>query len=216
MASPIEKMPTANPCQDDTTKQDHELSKQPWRSPEWLTFAVLFANLLAFGYYTHVVVQQRDAMVASNSNTSAFFQNSERAWVGADTIEAHFDVGQPPSVHLVYTNSGKTPARNLRSAIAIRDFPPSKECQAPLVAIPEKGSSASVLLPGARGQAGKKWATSLTPENLEAIRAGIIQMCIHAILAYDDIFDRPHITTICEWLLPDGRVVACDKGNDIN
>jgi hypothetical protein len=102
-------------------------------------------------------------------------------------------LGKPFAVRVVFKNSGKTPAHDLRNngGIAFSTFP----LREPLVQ-EEQFLGAGTLGPGLEYNL-NIGARGITPEQWNALLARTHALYVHGSYAYRDVFDQPRTGTFC-------------------
>ena len=152
----------------------------------------------------------------------------QRAWIGGveatpppftdGTSRVYIKEGERiPIIGIVIINSGKTPARKIKTvqqmrAFANNIFKPVYVSDSPIK------KSISVLHPGGRDTLPiTPFDIIITKEMINEIRSGKIVLYIYGKITYEDIFGRGHRTTFCHFIDKDMKAIAnCDTYNDAN
>ena len=176
----------------------------------------------------HVTELARETSAAQNEltlrNTIESSRLDQRAWVAAEAITAlpnTFVAGQTAFLEILFRNTGRTPAKNVRIATiheaTRRGSPPPFQYSAP--------SRYGLMAPN--GTAFNHIPVAFNPltlaplplddRSIQQLTSGDETLYIHGELTYDDIFGQQHWTTYCYFLsnLP-GPVApaACPEHND--
>ncbi len=138
----------------------------------------------------------------------------QRAWVGATAINVVAVEGQPLRFDILYTNSGKTIAREVSEQsnwkVAwtkdkfVATYPPGGP------------QSYGVLQPGAHVTSTAKVDYTLNNATLSGIKNGTVRAYVYGFLTYVDVFHRKHFSKFCGYVDPEntGLVTACKQYND--
>lgn len=113
------------------------------------------------------------------------------------------------------TNSGKTPAVNVRlaSGMALMDEGLGDFTPRELIFTDEKVSR-SIVPPGEGGFTFDFQIEPLSEIDVIRINREEIFLYAQAKIEYDDIFGKPHWTTICVMFQPPNRFTPCHQGNE--
>lgn len=139
----------------------------------------------------------------------------QRAWVGVSDINTvqTMQVGKVFTVNVVFKNTGKTPARNVRVAAVID--PVTGGHRPDFDAI--EATSRGLLQPGATmfttlhsDDSGR----GITQFGYDSVMNGSLKIYLHGTVRYRDIFDRQHWATFCFNLLPTGAYGVCAEHNE--
>lgn len=155
---------------------------------------------------------------AAASKLAQLAVDEQRAWVGVSEIAADpLKVGRRISCRAFVANSGKTPAKNVRGWIRIRDHDP--EGAVPFVYMGQGDAplqSAYVLAPQPSAYRPSILVMSdapLTLPVLDRFNAGRLVVYIYGRIEYDDVFGRPHWTQFGAIMRKRG-IVAAPEHND--
>jgi hypothetical protein len=112
-----------------------------------------------------------------------------RAYISLNAQLGFFGTEQPIAVQVTITNSGQTPANDVKSShgAGLRRFPTDEELP---VFVPN--NSPDVINPGRSIYSVVKLRRSLTQEEVDAVRAGKAAVVAVGTITYVDIFDRLH------------------------
>jgi len=147
--------------------------------------------------------------------TQASMRLDQRAWIGFKGFrDLHLEIGKPPSVTIVFVNTGKTPAVGARISSYIEYVPPhnSPSQQAP-GSIDE--ASNAIIHPGQ-----ETWSVLnksdflLTSAIADAIALRTGNLYVRTVITYDDIFAKHHATHYCGIASRDlTSIGSCANGN---
>jgi hypothetical protein len=129
---------------------------------------------------------------------------------------------------VTFKNSGRTPARNFIAAqIAepiVRERQPNFSHELHTTPgiigragiIPPNGTGSRSTPVTTRGAGDVRVEALIKPEGMKNIIDGKIQIYVHGLVSYDDIFGHPHWLTYCYyWIDPNfSGFGACDEHND--
>jgi hypothetical protein len=153
--------------------------------------------------YDAVHETRRNRLQAEKTFTATIdqFHLDQRAWVAVSDIRAtNLAIGQPFVVTVVFKNTGKTPAEQMKVASVID---PVAEGQKPDFADP-KAISRGLLPPNAeanvRLDATSKSASGITEAGFDQVNAGKLVIYAHGRVTYDDVFGCHHWATFCYFL----------------
>lgn len=145
------------------------------------------------------------------------FHLDQRAWVVVKDPVARIELDQPGEVSVSFTNTGKTPAKNLRLSCnhIIRlseDVPVAKgiDLGPPGMLVPNGyafcGPIQLRLLPS---------GTKVTPPHLETVKRKEAFIFLYGSVTYEDVFSGHHWMTFCFVLNPDASSWhTCNGHND--
>jgi hypothetical protein len=199
------------------------------------------ANIGLWLVTKEVARSSQEAASAANSQVQASktsieatvkqFELDQRAWIGestqlVDRVDAHSIAAQ-----IEFTNSGKTPARNISKSISVHMAP------APLIKRPPTDSIKQLQFFGHLSLAPQAKLTmnvfnmdksvmaklsAAMAQEYDRITAGLEIVYIFGELRYDDVYSRPHSTQYCTYLakVQDNpiawKLFFCDEFNDMN
>jgi len=143
----------------------------------------------------------------------------ERAWVGVEKLSSVPDIpetGKSFDVYVLFRNSGKTPAINVRmwnTAVPATALPDVKETCTQIASrqvakslIAPNATLAQILHPSNSKPLGQGWDVDLANRG---------QLYVEGCVLYDDVFDHPHWLTYCGVLdLASRAFNTCEKYND--
>jgi hypothetical protein len=160
---------------------------------------------------------ERSADIAAESlkDSRRGFQISERPWLNVTNTNVTLppDGGRPPRFDTTLTNSGKSPAYNVRVRqwVFLADTISDK-------LMPEPSSiSTSVVAPASYVIMTNSPTWVVTPEQFKDIVAKKLFLCFHGIAEYDDVFGKRHLTKWCAYTVPDKTAIyPCTTGNSAN
>lgn len=154
------------------------------------------------------------ASAAQTANTNAVV--AERPWVGAVIQVKDFQAGKIPTYVIVFTNSGKRPARVTMTAGfagAYLKFPKHPVYEY------DTTPSKSILVPG-QSTASSWKGLKLTATEFTALQTGRVHFFIYGKVEYSDIGgNRPYWTHVCSRYMPgaisfNNRFINCAEYND--
>lgn len=204
------------------TEQGHHCPRPKRGLFNYLTLLIAAGSLLWFIYYANLVKGQLDEMVKANAASRAFFEKSERAWVGViENTSPNLKVGERPILAIWMLNSGKTPARDARPFITYDLVPEPTRCIPRYDAPPEfsaKYQSSMVIQPGAKVGVGVPTHWTTTETLISDLKKERQVLCMFGKVDYRDIFDVPHTTTFNMFLASNNLSswLFNAKGNDAN
>jgi hypothetical protein len=151
-------------------------------------------------------------------------RNDQRAWVGQTDIlppvftdggkAVYFKDGERTRFTVFIVNSGKSPAKNVAQSTSYRTLG-SKIKFSPRY--PGESDNRGVIQPGLRLALNPPETNRATRQMIETYASGENVLYLYGRITYDDIFDRPHQTTFCVYLLRDlANFTDCTTYNDAN
>jgi hypothetical protein len=179
----------------------------------WAT-VVLALVTTALAFFTYRLWRATGTLVLDAAATA---KRQLRAYVFvAEAGGTDLEALSKPSVHVVFKNSGQTPAHNFRITggiavgLSFEHLPrPRGESDIPL----------GILAPGATNQ-----FTSVAPEPLSAaqygaIAAGKLTLFAHGVIHYDDVFKRSHYLRYRLMIggpagIYNNKMAVCREGNE--
>jgi uncharacterized repeat protein (TIGR01451 family) len=178
---------------------------------------------------TQAAAMDKSRVSSENQSTKALqaaIDNShrdERAWVGISRIQTDPTVVQAGKtfVYLLdLSNTGRTPAKNVHGFMLtdpqlpghLPDFSYSTDAPFKAGTILPSTSISTVMKLGIRNPMG---GAELTPKAIERFAAGDIDLFVHGIVYYEDIFHAQHWTSFCFKVARDfAKYDACATHND--
>lgn len=170
----------------------------------------------------------QDSLAKSQTNFEKTSQNAEnafradqRAWIGISAVNGEPTANEIWKINIVYRNSGRTPARNLRGHTV---FDPIKRGDEPHFSYAGKpgfkggmmtpsGDYSVTLIPTRDKSTGKP--VKMTQPILDEMTAGAEKDFVHGEITYDDVFGCRHWMTFCYFWNVDMSVFsACTPHND--
>jgi hypothetical protein len=165
-------------------------------------------------------------------NTQQSFRDEQRAWVGLlGTNPEPFTETEPWTVTVVFFNSGRTPASNVKSAIMYKVSPvaisgPAPEDIKALKFHPVQSVAPQAAVnqivghfapPEGMTQSQEEGVKQLLARN-QAIKNGKLFLYYYGIVKYADNSGNPHETQFCIYLSDPAKnkVGICDAFNDLN
>lgn len=156
---------------------------------------------------------QAQAAADSIKATQGAMRLDQRAWVVVKGFEGLPELGKPWTVRVVFTDSGRTPARNVRVSCNVEGEPPSTPFRfnelargAPFLISPNEGDAWCVLYPTKQ---------VIRQDMLDDIAAQKMIVAVFGSVTYDDIFAQSHWYTFCRWMAPDHAIWEdCASGGD--
>jgi hypothetical protein len=155
--------------------------------------------------------------------TIGMARRDQRAWVGPiEVVPAwreptnkpiYIKDGFPAKFEVVITNSGKSPARKVRTWIQFDTIPADRKFS-PNYGLPQK-QSVSVIQPQQRFTLPTSSLQPVNASDIDTIKNGKAILYLFGKITYEDIFKTQHSTTFCMTLAPslDG-FAACDAYNE--
>ncbi len=185
--------------------------------------ALNLSNAQNQGALKDTLTQNRQAMNASNAQSKAALDATiqsahldQRAWVVVKGIEGVPQLDQPWDIHVVFTNTGKTPAKNVRMSCkaehkkSIDDFvfkEASRVQQTTLIA-PNQEPYCDLPMT-------TRALPKITKDVLDTLGRKNLIVAVFGSVTYEDVFRRPHWLTFCRLMQPDGKAWDdCKTGND--
>lgn len=183
---------------------------------------VCFNALLVIATITYVVFaclqwmsMNKEAGIAQRQYSSAIqnFRDDERAWIGVKTImfskfthngvKVFVKEGQRVRADIEITNTGKTPAINMRQKYGFAFVPPSViPCECKEFGIEDSGSY-GVLQQGITSHLLPQ-TTEIKYDKIKELRCGQTILYLVGRIQYNDVFtSRVHSTIFCEQLRAD-------------
>jgi len=145
---------------------------------------------------------------------------SERAWLSVTVApypNVHFEVGKPLDIRVTITNTGKTPALDVRSAtyrttINRRDSP-SLTLPKPVYTDKDYAMGGTVF-PNSHTFGDLVYL--LTPEDVRRIDSMEVRIYVYGRIRYEDVFGSHHWVDFCTFLLPGSAFAIYRKYNGID
>jgi hypothetical protein len=131
------------------------------------------------------------------------FRLDQRAWMAVRGIGPAPEVGKVWNPEVVFTNTGKTPAVNMRISCLFDVSPEnrfSKEQPYGIGSLVPPNDIYSCKL------SGNRTGTVITQDALKALTSGSVTVHIHGSMVYEDIFGETHWLKFCRTMDPDGTV----------
>jgi hypothetical protein len=153
------------------------------------------------------------------------FQLDQRAWLGANKIGLvdSIDLGSTIKGLIELTNTGKTPAKKVRTLGAIevlaKGVVPIPKYQVDHTdqtsySVIQPGMSMTITTPAIKGASGEEFGTT-NQTDLDDLKSGRFIIYIFGEITYEDVFGRPHITKFCGFVNRNLQTVrACQTYND--
>ncbi|MGB6973931.1 MAG: hypothetical protein WBD67_04530 [Terracidiphilus sp.] len=145
----------------------------------------------------------------------------QRAWVSVTEISGPPEVGKPWDVKIIFRNTGKTIARDLRIRFGVDDLPGEAE---PPVGYrrDQRFSPPTILSPGSFGEShqfpgsrDQGHPNVVSQEIFDAHKKGTMRLSVFGILLYRDIFGGHHRTDFCDVYRPSqSGFYPCEKGKN--
>jgi hypothetical protein len=156
-----------------------------------------------------------DNAKASIRATQEAMRLDQRAWIVWAGTEGIPELDKPWTIRTHFTNSGRTPAKNVKVNCALRtakadsalDFRVVQTDPTPTIIAPNDATTHCVLNP--------LTVEKVTQEALNVFSRKEIIIFIYGFVTYDDIFRKPHWVIFCHAMEPDGKSwIACKTHND--
>jgi hypothetical protein len=140
----------------------------------------------------------------------------QRAWVVVKGIEGVPQLDQPWELHVIFTNTGKTPAKNVRMACSSENGPRLNEFLFKRVPL---GKAQTMIVPNQEPFCFLAFTTptypKITKDTLDRFANNTLIVSVFGVLSYDDIFGHSHWLTFCRIMHPDGKAWDdCEKGGN--
>jgi hypothetical protein len=153
---------------------------------------------------------------ANLAQSSASFQDDQRAWVGiGDAMVTEFEVGKPIKVEIQISNSGKTPALFVeRATVRQLSNAPMLTVNTPRDVNATKFEPATSIPPQ-----GHYMIRVQFPDSVGMIKSKIQMFYIFGEVRYQDVFKRSHSTQFCVYIAdPDNprQMSYCPMHNGMN
>jgi len=140
----------------------------------------------------------------------------ERAWISYGIETWQFGgippVDQPFIIRITLRNTGKTPARDVRTcprvAAGSKSVTPNFKCEKYVFSgtlFPQAGTFSDIIV-----------TNKFAKEDRDKILDGSHIVWAYGRVTYRDVFDVPHWFTFCYRLLPGGGYMVCDQYHDID
>jgi hypothetical protein len=160
------------------------------------------------------------AALWSWSDSRLDFRTDQRSWVGVTGWESpsKLEIGAPLVLKIVFKNTGKTPASNVRFVGVADPRPSGSGPDFNYSGHNEIATDLGFLSPGA-DFVGRYVATqgNLTEAGYDDITTGRWAVYVHGKGEYDDIFGCHHWITYCFRLEPDtGNLSVCSTHNEMD
>lgn len=143
----------------------------------------------------------------------------QRAWVGVkDIIPQSLQAGQPFTIGIKITNTGKTPAFNLTAQWTISHGPKLLDVDKFVKSINYSSQiSKGLIYPNSEGAIPAITSYNLTDEQIRAIKAGEKIVYTLGTIKYEDIFGDLHTTNYCAFYEPGLNAFSfCNQHNNAN
>jgi hypothetical protein len=189
-----------------------------WRSfiSNGQLMSVFFTGIIAVATVVYALVSIRQLTIMDRQLEQS--RLDQRAWVGpVEALMPKSAESPEPHLGVKIMNSGKTPARKLRSQISTQYLPAGAEF-VPIYKDVSMKPSISVIQPGMRiNLLSLATLGIMTRQEMDGVRAGRNILYLYGLLTYEDIFGRPHWTKFCLYLQKDlTGFSVCDIYNDAN
>ncbi|NIM67826.1 MAG: hypothetical protein GTO55_06745 [Armatimonadetes bacterium] len=168
---------------------DHLQPKSGWDRHKTLTLLVSIFVLIV------LVLQWRTLC-----QTIRMSRTDQRAWVGQTDPDGKIDPRAPLNCTITIKNFGRTPALNVKQEVHLR-FQPANNPFVPDAPEAKQPGSNCVLQPD---QEVKAYVTYRKPteEEVDNIKSGKITVYFFGEIAYEDIFEKQHLTTFAYYANP--------------
>lgn len=195
-----------NPITEEVTKKSNEHDNRPHgfsvRNPDWWMVGIT-AILAFFAGWTLAEIHGASLL-------------EQRAWIGVEDIRGLPEMNKPLTITIVFKNTGKTPAKNVKLIDTYKgiekgnelkfDYPPPATEESRGVIFPQ-----SILhndfTPGKGG--------TIQEIDFNRISSQQVKLFVHGKITYDDIFSNEHWTTFCYYLVAEASGwAACKEYND--
>lgn len=162
--------------------------------------------------------EQNNREVAQNAkdaikNTQAQMRLDERAWVVLLGIGPAPQLNQPWNLDAVFTNTGKTPAKDVKWSCT-SEF---EKDQNSLKWSHAKFERPTLLAPNAKQMCIMHPLSipKVTQATLDTLKDSKVGLFVYGSAVYKDIFNQRHWLTFCSEMNPDGSAwETCTEGND--
>ncbi len=159
-------------------------------------------------------ISRQQSQQALNATINQF-RLDQRAWVVLKGIESNPQLGKPWELRVVFTNTGKTPARGATLSCKLQPGTSEKDVdqfkrgpigKEPTLIVPNQ-EPFCILYP--------TQSPAVTQEVLDMYAQKRVVVSVSGIVTYSDIFDKMHWLTFCRIMHPNGRDWSdCKTGND--
>ncbi|MGH9689879.1 MAG: hypothetical protein ACRD4C_02025 [Candidatus Acidiferrales bacterium] len=148
------------------------------------------------------------SLKASNAQSQKVFNASinsahldQRAWVVVKGIANKPELNKPWTPQVVFTNTGKTPARDV---LASCNCSAGKGDSLPrtLKAVPY--GFPNFIAPNDQFYCTLQGSPKIEQPNLDALESQAVEVFIYGSVTYEDVFGNHHWLTFCRIMLPDG------------
>lgn len=165
------------------------------------------ANFLTFKALRDAKISRRQTNEALKASIDQFHLD-QRAWVGpTGHTTLIISEGEKLAYSIIIQNSGKTPALKMHTNISgnsVAKGTPFTFSYEP----PNTIRSESVLQPNATSFLAPEGKTSITQGNINALKSGDYILYFYGRIDYRDVFgEKIHITTFCQYVMPDLKTV---------
>jgi hypothetical protein len=138
----------------------------------------------------------------------------QRAWVGVKGMEGTPQLNQPWQPHVVFTNTGRTPAKNVRMWCTLEPEylgTPFKFTKSAL------GNQRTLIVPNQEPycQMEATPAAKMDQPTLDSLNSGKLAVAVYGLVTYDDVFGDSHWLTFCKVIHTDGKAWDdCPEGGN--
>lgn len=192
---------------------------------DWLIVIATIVIAISTVVYTIYARKQWKIM----ASTIEHFHLDQRAWIGVNQIsgikyadsgkQVYIKEGQQFIPEISFTNSGKTPAINVKTAIRMGWLKAGVQPDFPLTdAESVLNSTTYVVNPNVVSYFSPALFDKLpTKSDIDKLTSGQDYICVIGMITYEDIFHRSHFTKFCMKLDPDlTRISPCSIYNEAN
>ncbi len=164
----------------------------------WIIAVSVLVLSLAAVYYAVTANRynrsQYQLMAGSSQTALRAAEESQRAWVGLTPPTAYLLSKEEGGFAIKLQNFGKTPARNvlITDYVVIEDLDQLSGIQE---AASPRPIAAGTLMPGDEFDTNVWFKTS--PEGISSLAQGKVRAVNYALITYEDVFHRKHITQSC-------------------
>lgn len=174
--------------------------------------------------------------IAAQENVKAIqrqMRQEQRAWISIQFTQWDISPNAPISIKSTMSNSGKTPAKHIRSKIVVRKVMTSERLHLAYEGYPLSEPRGGILIPNEPitilGYISLQFQDPghaivpmrMTQNDVEQIKAGLAYGIIYGKIDYDDIFGKHHWIKFCGYNSGDMHqiqhaVTSCAEYNDVD
>lgn len=181
------------------------------RRGELCAIGISFVCMLFTGAVAVYARMQARELREQRNEMQEQLELDQRAWVSVKGIElVKAQPGDSGRVRVHFTNSGKTPATQVRTSCMVQLAANERALWKSSL-----GDNPTVIAPGGDVFCSVTLKASTNPATLKALKAGALQQYVYGVVSYRDIFGKDHWISYCQQRVfaDPSDWVYCVRGN---